>query len=74
MFKNNSYQMMNIMKTLQYGFCCIEIFSKSADSCVAGWIVEHHLGLSRCYVHIFYHVCDILESDAYGNDHYNMII
>ena len=66
--------MMNIMKALQCGFCRIETFPKSADTCVAGWIAEHHLGLSRCYVHIFYHVRDILEYDAYGIDHYDMMI
>ena len=32
------------------------------------------LGLSQYYVHIFYYVRDILASDAYGIDHYNMII
>ena len=65
--------MMNIMKALQCSFCCIETFSKSADLCVAGWIAEHYLGLSRCYVHIFYHVRDILESDAYVIDHYDIL-
>ena len=45
-----------------------------AKLCAAGWITENHLGLSRCYVHIFYHVRDILESDAYGIGHYNMMI
>ena len=70
--QNNLYQIMNIMKALQCGFFCIEIISKSANPCLVGWIAEHHLGLSRCYVHIFYHVRVILESDAYGIDHYDI--
>ena len=66
--------MMNYIKSFQCGFLCIENLAKSGDFRVAGWIAKHHSGLSRCCVNIFYNVCEILASDAYGIDHYNMMI
>ena len=66
--------MMNIVKALQCGFYSLENFSKNADLCIAGRISKHFLGLSTFYAHIFYHVRDILESDTYGIDYYDMMI
>ena len=61
-FKENVYDCMSHIKALQCGFCRMDTFTKSAESFVAGWIAEHYVAISRCFVHILSHVQDLIAS------------
>ena len=52
---------MQQLKMLQCSFCRIENFSPNANATVAGWIAEHYVALSRCFVHIMSNVTDIIN-------------
>ena len=61
MLKTNVSDTMQQLKLLQCSFCRIETFSTSKTTHVAGWIAEHYVALSRCFVHIMSYVTEIVH-------------
>ena len=68
-FKNDLFDYMYHIKLLQCDFCRMDTFSKSSDTYVSGWIAEHYLAISRCFVPVFSHVLDIIDT---GDDIINL--
>ena len=60
-FKYNVHETMQQLKSLQCEFCRMETFTKNSDASVSGWISEHYVALSRCFVHIMSHVSNIIK-------------
>ena len=61
---------MRQLKSLQCEFCRMETFTKTSDSSVSGWIAEHYVALSRCFVHIMSHLSDIIKPQDETIMHY----
>ena len=53
-FKSKVQYTMQQLKALQCSFCRTETFAKNNDASVSGWIAEHYVALSRCFVHIMF--------------------
>ena len=74
-FKNDLFDYMYHIKLLQCDFCRMDTFSKSSDTYVSGWIAEHYLAISRCFVPVFSHVLDMIDTgDDIINLYYDLMI
>ena len=74
-FKNDLFDYMYHIKLLQCDFCRMDTFSKSSDMYVSDWIAEHYLAISRCFVPIFSHVLDMIDTgDDIINLYYDLMI
>ena len=60
-FKSKVQYTMQQLKALQCSFCRMETFAKNNDASVSGWIAEHYVALSRCFVHIMSRVSDVIK-------------
>ena len=60
-FKYDVFETMQQIKSLQCEFFRMETFTKTSDASVSGWIAEHYVAISRCFVHIMSHVSDIIK-------------
>ena len=66
---------MQQLKSLQCEFCRMETFARNSDASVSGWIAEHYVALSRCFVHIMSHVYDIIKpQDEIVMHYYELMI
>ena len=53
----------------------MKTFLKSSDTYVSGWIAEHYLEISRCFLPIFSHVLDMIDTgDDIINLYYDLMI
>ena len=59
-FKSNFHGMMHQIKLLQCSSFHMEVFSSNKDASFAGWIAEHYVVLSWCFVHIMSYVTEII--------------
>ena len=66
---------MQQLKMLQYSFCRIEKFSVNNNAAVSGWIAEHYVAISRCFVHIMSNISDIINvEDDITMVYFNLMI
>ena len=66
---------MQQIKSLQCEFCRMETFTKSSDASVLGWIAEHYVAISQCFVHIMSHMYDIIKpQDEIIMQYYDLMI
>ena len=66
---------MQQLKSLQCEFCRMETFTTNSDVSVSGWIAEHYVAISRCFVPIMSHVSDIIKpQDEIVMHYYELMI
>ena len=66
---------MSHIKSLQCGFCRMDTFTTNPETFVAGWIAEHFVAISHCFVHIFSHVHDLIAlTNPIVTNYYELMI
>ena len=73
-FKSDVYDVMDAIKMLQCTYCAMETFTMNSESFVAGWIAEHYVAISRCFVHIMSHVMDLISTDNVVSNYFELMI
>ena len=49
-------------------------FTSNSDTFVSGWIAEHYVAISRCFVHLLSHVNDLVSTDDIVNNYFELMI
>ena len=65
---------MDAMKSLQCTFCRMDTFTSNSDTYVSGWIAEHYVAISRCFVHIMSNVSDLISTDKVVSNYFDLMI
>ena len=49
-------------------------FTMNSETFVSGWIAEHYVAISRCFVHIMSNVTDLISTDNVVSNYFELMI